>query len=67
MEMFLGVFLTKGVLPLEFKLANSVGDLLTQHVDELEQEAQDKGGVQQVLADNFAKVVRIAWPVPCAA
>jgi hypothetical protein len=45
---------------LEFKPADSSGVLLTQHVDALEQETQDKGGVQQVLADYFAKVFRIA-------
>lgn len=39
-QMLLGVFSAKGALPLEFKLAYSVGDLLTQHLDELEQEAE---------------------------
>ncbi len=34
----------KGVLPLEFKPAHSVGDLLVQHLEELEREAEDKGG-----------------------
>jgi hypothetical protein len=43
-QMLLGVFYAKGVLPLEFKPAHSVGDLLTQHLDELEQKAARKGG-----------------------
>jgi hypothetical protein len=43
-QMLLGVFSTKGVLPLEFKPAHSVGDLLTQHLDELEREAEHTGG-----------------------
>jgi len=41
MQMLLGVFSAKGVLPLEFKPAHSVGDLVTQHLDELEREAED--------------------------
>jgi hypothetical protein len=58
-QMLLGIFSAKGVLPLEFKPAYSVGDLLTQHLDELEQEAERKGGVLQTLADHFAKVYRL--------
>ena len=56
--MLLGVFLAKGVLPLEFKPAHSVGDLLTQHLDELEVEAERNGGVMQTLADHFARVYK---------
>jgi hypothetical protein len=58
-RMLLGIFAAKGVLPLEFKPAYSVGDLVVQHLDDLEQEAQTKGGVEQVLADHFAKVFRL--------
>jgi hypothetical protein len=47
--------------------AHSVGDLLTQHLDELEQEAERKGGVQHVLADHFAKVYNVSLPLKCAA
>jgi hypothetical protein len=36
--------------------------LLTQHLDEPEHEAEEKGSVQQLLAYQFAKVFR----VPCA-
>jgi hypothetical protein len=59
-QMLLGVFASHGVLPLEFKPAYSVGDLLLQHLEALEKEAEDKGGVQQVLADHFAKVYRVS-------
>jgi hypothetical protein len=55
-QVLLGIFAAKGVLPLEFKPAYSVGDLLAQHIEELEREAQGKGGVEKVLADHFAKV-----------
>jgi hypothetical protein len=58
-QMLLGVFSAKGVLPLEFKPAYSVGDLLTQHLDALEQEAERKGGILQTLSDHFAKVYRV--------
>jgi hypothetical protein len=66
-QMLLGVFSTKGVLPLEFKPAHSVGDLLTQHLNELEQEAERKGGVLQMLADHFAKVYKAGMPSRLAA
>src|SRR5262245_61995136 len=48
-QMLLGVFASHGVLPLEFKPAYSVGDLLLQHLDALEREAEEKGGAQQML------------------
>jgi hypothetical protein len=66
-QMLLGVFLAKGVLPLEFKPAHSVGDLLTQHLDELEQEAERKGGVLQTLSDQFAKIYKAAPALHSAA
>jgi hypothetical protein len=40
-QLLLGSFASHGVLPIEFKPAHSVGDLLTQHLDELEREAED--------------------------
>ena len=61
-QMLLGIFSAKGVLPLEFKPAYSVGDLLTQHLDELDQEAERKGGVLQSLNDHFAKIYKIGYP-----
>ena len=65
--MLLGIFSAKGVLPLKFKPAHSVGDLLSQHLDELEQEAERKGGVQQPLADHFGKVDNVSLPPLVAA
>jgi hypothetical protein len=62
-QMLLGIFASHGVLPLEFKPAYSVGDLLLQHLDALEQEAEEKGGVQQVLAEHFAKVYKVSMPL----
>jgi hypothetical protein len=62
-QMLLGVFAAHGVLPLEFKPAHSVGDLVVQHLDELEHEAEDKGGVQQMVAAHFARVFKQAMPL----
>ena len=59
-QMLLGIFASHGVLSLEFKPAYSVGDLLVQHLEALEQEAEAKGGVQQLLADHFAKVYKVS-------
>jgi len=59
-QMLLGIFASHGVLPLEFKPAYSMGDLVLQHLDALEQEAEQKGGVQQLLADHFAKVYKVS-------
>jgi hypothetical protein len=39
------------------------GDLLLEHPDALEQEAEEKGGMRQVLADHFAKVYKISLPL----
>jgi hypothetical protein len=49
----------RAVLLLEFKPAYSIGDRLTQHLDALEQEAEDKGGLHDLLAHHFAKVYRV--------
>lgn len=61
-QMLLGIFAAQGVLPLEFKPAHTVADLLVQPLDQLEQEAQEKGGIQQLLADHFAKVYKVTMP-----
>jgi hypothetical protein len=71
-QTLLGIFALHGVLALEFKPAYFVGDLLVQRFDALEQEGEVKSGVQEVLADHFAKVYKAslslaAWksPAPC--
>ena len=40
-----------------------MGDLLLQHLDALEQEAEEKGGVLQLLAEHFAKVYKVSMPL----
>jgi hypothetical protein len=61
-QMLLGIFAAYGVLALKDKPATSVGDLLTQHLELLEAEAEDKGGVGQMLRQHFAKVYKQAMP-----
>ncbi len=65
--MLLGIFAAHGVLPLEFKPAYYVGNWLVQHLDDLEREADKKGGVPHALADYFAKGYKIALPLVGAA
>jgi hypothetical protein len=64
-QMLLGVFAAKGVLSLELKPVYSVGDLLAQHLDELEREAEEKGGVVRMLDEHFARVYKVG--AACAA
>jgi hypothetical protein len=61
-QMLLGIFGARGVLPLEHKPVYNVADLLLQHLDDLEAEAEQRGGVLQVLADHFTKVYKVAVP-----
>jgi hypothetical protein len=59
-QMLLGIFAARGVLPLHLKPAHNVADLLLQHLDDLDIEAEQKGGVSQVVRDHFAKVYKVA-------
>ena len=61
-QMLLGIFSARGVLPLHLKPAHNVADLLLQHLDDLEAEAEEKGGLAKVLTDHFAKVYKVAAP-----
>jgi hypothetical protein len=56
-------FAIRETLSLDSNTAYSVGDLLLQRLDALEQEAEEKGGVQQALADHFAKVYKVSMPL----
>jgi hypothetical protein len=61
LQMLLGVFSAKGVFPPEFKPAHSVGDLLRQEHDTLEQETERKGGLGRALEDHFACLFNMLW------
>jgi hypothetical protein len=43
--------------------SHSVGDPLLQRLDALEQEAEEKGGVQRLLADHVAQVYKVSLPL----
>ncbi len=66
-SMLLGAFGAYGVLPLELRPATSVADLVVQNLDALEEEAERKGGIQQVLDDHFAKVYKVSANRPSVA
>jgi hypothetical protein len=61
-QMLLGIVSAKRGVPLEFKPAYSVGDLLTRHLDEFEQEADRKGGVLHTLGDHFPIAKGVSYP-----
>lgn len=61
-QTLLGVCSAYGVLPLELRPVASVADLLVLHLDALQAEADEKGGIEQVLADHFAKVYKLPAP-----
>jgi hypothetical protein len=60
--MLFGICTAKGVPLLELESAYSVGDLLTHHLDELEQEANRKGGVLQTLGGHFSIGEGVSFP-----
>jgi hypothetical protein len=59
-QTLLRVFSAKGVLLLEFKPVHSRGGLHIQHLDELKQESEHKGGVLQTLMDHFVTVYKVS-------
>jgi hypothetical protein len=61
-QMLLGIFASRGVLPLHLKPAHSVGDLITQHLDDLEAEVEVKGGLGRVLTEHFARLYKVGAP-----
>lgn len=66
-QMLLGIFAAHGVLVLGDKPAHSVGDLLTQHLELLEAETEEKGGIGIVLRDHFSRVYKRALPLELVA
>jgi hypothetical protein len=57
-QMLLGAAAAWSVLRLELKPASNIGDLLVQHLEDLERETEDKGGITAVLRAKFATVYR---------
>jgi hypothetical protein len=47
----------------QIKPVVSVGDLVAQHLHALEAEAEEKGGIAQLLHDHFQKLYKVTVPL----
>jgi hypothetical protein len=65
-QILLGDLLAVAVLPLDVRPAHSGRDLLAQHLDELQQEAEHRGEVVQTLADHIVKGYKVDIVLRCA-
>jgi hypothetical protein len=63
LQTLLGVFDAYGVTAQQIKPVVSVGDLVSQHLDALEAEAFEKGGIAQLLHDHFQKIYKVSAPM----
>ena len=63
LQTLLGVFDAYGVTQQQIKPVVNVADLVAQHLEALEAEADEKGGVAQLLHDHFQKLYKVSAPV----
>ena len=63
LQTLLGVFDAYGVTAQQIKPVVSVADLVQQHLDALEAEAEEKGGIAQLLYDHFQKLYKVSAPM----
>jgi hypothetical protein len=63
LQTLLGVFDAYGVTAQQIKPVVSVADLVTQHLDALEAEADEKGGIAQLLHEHFQKLYKVSAPI----
>jgi hypothetical protein len=63
LQTLLGVFDAYGVTARQIKPVANVADLLQQHLDALEVEAEEKGGIAQLLHDHFQKLYKVSAPI----
>jgi hypothetical protein len=63
LQTLLGDFDAYGVTAQQIKPVVSVADLLQQHLDALEAEAEEKGGIAQLLHDHFQKLYKVSAPI----
>ena len=63
LQTLLGVFDAYGVTAQQIKPVVSVADLVPQHLDALEAEAEEKGGIAQLLHDHFQKLYKVSAPL----
>jgi hypothetical protein len=62
LQTLLGVFDAYGVTAQQIKPVVRVSDLVAQHLDALEAEAEEKGGIAQLLQDHFSRIYKVAVP-----
>jgi hypothetical protein len=60
LQMVLGIWATKGVLPLEVPPIATMADLYLQHADELEALAEAEGGAAALLQKHYQKTFNVA-------
>jgi len=63
LQTLLGVFDAYGVTAQQIKPVVSVGDLVAQHLDALEAEAEEKGGIALLLHEHFQKLYKVSAPL----
>lgn len=54
--------MASGVTAQQIKPVVSVGDLVSLHLNDLEAEAEEKGGIAQLLHDHFSRIYKVAVP-----
>ncbi len=63
LQTLLGVFDAYGVTAQQIKPVVKVADLVAQHLEALEAEADEKGGIAQLLHDHFQKLYKVSVPI----
>jgi hypothetical protein len=63
LQTLLGVFDAYGVTAQQIKPVVKVADLVAQHLEALEAEADEKGGIAQLLHDHFQKLYKVSIPI----
>jgi hypothetical protein len=63
LQTLLGVFDAYCVTAQQIKPVVSVGDLVAQHLEALEAEADEKGGIAYLLHDHFQKLYKVSVPI----
>jgi len=63
LQTLLGVFDAYGVTAQQIKPVVSVADLVAQHLEALEAEAEEKGGIAQLLHEHFQKLYKVSVPI----
>jgi hypothetical protein len=62
LQMLLGIWAAKGVLPLDITPIENVSELYWQHADELERLAEEVGGASALLQKHYQKTFKVAAP-----